>query len=344
MEAVPHQYFDRTTGRAVDEKLMADRLVRFLYHGLREKTPYVFQALTSARASSLLGWLHYDLVLARRINARSLLRSLGVQTGELLEDIKMLDTARKVFERKIRYWECRPLDRDPHSVVAPSDSRVLLGSLGEGPLFLKDKFFDLNEMLGGSDRRWVRAFAGGDYAVFRLTPDKYHYNHAPVSGLVVDHYELDGSFHSCNPQALLAQATAYSKNRRVVTVIDTDLPGCTGMGLVAMVEVVALMIGEVVQCYSDEGYQDPEPVMPGLRLQKGQPKSLFRPGSSTVVLLFQPGRVAFDDDLLENQTAAGVNSRFSLGLGRPLVETEVAVRSRIGLARQTAAAEAARMQ
>jgi len=73
-------------------------------------------------------------------------------------------------------------------------------------------------------------------------------------------------------------------------------------------------------------------VMPGMFLAKGQPKSLFRPGGSTVVLIFQAGRVVFDQDLLANLSAPGVNSRFSAGLGRPLVETEVLVRSRIGRA------------
>jgi phosphatidylserine decarboxylase len=40
----------------------------------------------------------------------------------------------------------------------------------------------------------------------------------------------------------------YSKNKRVVTIIDTDVEGGTGIGLVAMIEVVALMIGDIVQC------------------------------------------------------------------------------------------------
>ena len=50
-----------------------------------------------------------------------------------------------------------------------------------------------------------------------------------------------------------------------------------------MVEVVAMMIGDIVQCYSDTAYDDPKGVTPGMSLKKGQPKSLFRPGSSTKV-------------------------------------------------------------
>jgi hypothetical protein len=57
-----------------------------------------------------------------------------------------------------------------------------------------------------------------------------------------------------------------------------------------MIEVVALMIGEVVQCYSDVRYENPQPIKPGMLLRRGQPKSLYRPGSSTDVVVFQPGR------------------------------------------------------
>jgi phosphatidylserine decarboxylase len=139
-------------------------------------------------------------------------------------------------------------------------------------------------------------------------------------------YKIDGACHACNPRVVLEVATPYSKNRRTVTIIDTDVPGGSGVGLVAMVEVVALMIGRVRQCYSEYRYDDPEPVRPGLFVARGQPKSLFEPGSSTVVVLFQRGRVRWVDDLLINQRRPA-RSRYSLVLGQPLIETDAQVRS-----------------
>jgi phosphatidylserine decarboxylase len=65
-------------------------------------------------------------------------------------------------------------------------------------------------------------------------------------------------------------------------------------------------------------------------LAKGQPKSLFRPGSSVDVLIFQKGRVAFSEDIVSNLRHQHALSRFSQGFGKPLVETEVKVRSKIG--------------
>jgi phosphatidylserine decarboxylase len=64
-------------------------------------------------------------------------------------------------------------------------------------------------------------------------------------------------------------------------------------------------------------------------LQRGQPKSLYRPGSSVDVLIFQKNKVRFCDDILANQHHANARSRFSKGFGRQLVETDVPVRATI---------------
>ncbi|MBJ6724459.1 phosphatidylserine decarboxylase [Geomesophilobacter sediminis] len=323
-----HQYIERSSGSPRTEPLFGDRLVTLLYHRVREHAPALFDMVTSARMTDVLGYLNFDLPFGMRGSASSrFLRELGVDLSECLEP-DSLDTPRKVFERRIRYQSCRPMPEDAATVVSPADARVLVGSCRENSaLFIKDKFFSFEELLG--ETLWHEAFRDGDFALFRLTPDKYHYNHVPVSGVVVDLYQIDGAFNSCNPGAIVTVATPYSKNRRVVTVIDTDVKGGTGVGLVAMVEVVALMIGEIVQCYSEHGYENPQPVEPGLFLEKGQPKSLYRPGSSTDILFFQQGRVTFARDLVANQARCDVESRFSRGFRMPLVETDIQVRSQL---------------
>jgi len=329
MNLLPHQYIDRYSREVITEKPIGDRTVHFLYHSLRENAPTMFRMLTSGRMSSLLGFLHYDLPNAGRRRGEEIFARIGADWRECVQPLDYFDSYRKVFERKIRYWETRPMNRSGASVVSPADARVLIGSFREASaLFIKEKFFDLGELLG-SDRRWHNHFAGGDFAVFRLTPDKYHYNHVPVSGKVVDFYMLDGGYHSCNPSAFVALASLYSKNRRVVTIIDTDVEGGSGVGIVAMIEVVALMIGDIVQTYSSDRYFDPEQIQPGMFLTKGAPKSLFRPGSSTDVLVFAPGRIEFCQDLVANSRRQDIRSRFTNSLGRPLVETDILVRSTV---------------
>jgi phosphatidylserine decarboxylase len=172
-----------------------------------------------------------------------------------------------------------------------------------------------------------------DFTDFRLTPEKYHYNHTPVAGRVVDFYEIDGEYHACNPGAVVAMITPYSKNKRVVTIIDTDVHGGTRVGMVAMIEIVALMIGRIAQCYSEEGYESPQDVRPGMFVKKGAAKSLYSPGSSTDVLIFQKGRVRFGEDLIQNMLHPSIESRFSRGFGIPLAETDVKVRSLIAVSK-----------
>jgi phosphatidylserine decarboxylase len=324
-----HQYIDRGLGSIRDEELFCDRVIEYLYSRVREKAPVLFDAVISARASSLLGFVNYDLPLGARISgANALIRRLGIDISECVEAPSYYNTARRIFERRIRYATVRPMTNDGSVVVSPADSRMFTGSLNEeSVLFIKDKFFSFGEFLGRPN--WTQLFAGGDFAIFRLTPDKYHYNHAPVSGVVRDFYEIEGAFHSCNPTAVISEVTPFSRNRRAVTIIDTDVPGGSGCGLVAMVEVAALMIGQIVQAYAASGYDPHEPVRPGLFLSMGQPKSLYRPGSSLDVLIFEPGRVEFSPDLVANQFRGDVGSRFSSWLGRPWVETDVRVRESI---------------
>jgi len=325
-----HQYIERDSGAIVTEQLLGDRMVRLLYHQIRESSTALFNLLTSSWSSQVLGAVNFDRPL---LNKRAFAARCGIDLSECLDSPELLNTGRKVFERRIRYETCRPMPDDPGMVVSPADARVIVGSLQETELFfLKEKFFSFEELLGSKGRIWLEAFSNGNFAVFRLTPDKYHYNHTPVAGRVVDFFALDGAYHSCNPAAVISVATPYSKNKRVVTVIDTDVEGGTGVGLVAMIEVVALMIGDIVQTYSSHCYDDPRQVTIGMFLDKGQPKSLYRPGSSTDIMIFQPGRIRFADDLLQNQSRSGVTSRFCRGFDRPLVETDIRVRSPLATA------------
>ena len=79
---------------------------------------------------------------------------------------------------------------------------------------------------------------------------------------------------------------------------------------------------------------------PGMILEKGCPKSLFRPGSSTVILLFEPSRIRFSPDLRRNLYRTDAASRYSAMLDRALVETEVRVRSTVATARSPGASSA----
>ncbi len=326
-----HQYIERDTGEVKNEELFHDRLINAVYSSMREESSLLYKAVTSQRMSKLLAYMYYDLPGKKRVNgSESLWSELGIRKEECYDRPSSLDSARKIFERKIRYREFRPMTEEKHVIVSPADAKVIIGSLAENSsFFIKEKFFSFEELLGKIEK-WTDLFRGGDYAIFRLTPDKYHYNHVPVDGIVEDIFEIDGVCNSCNPGAVLSIENAFSRNRRVVTVINTDVPGGTGAGRVAMIEVVALMIGGIKQCYSTSGYEKPVNIIPGMFLDKGQPKSLYIPGSSVDILLFEKNRIKFCADLLANSRRSDVKSRFSSHFEKPLVETDLKVRENIG--------------
>jgi phosphatidylserine decarboxylase len=323
-----HQYIERTTGNVVQEQLLADSLINALYSPALEKAPLLSRMASSRYVSQVLGYLNYDnLVSSRATGMLRFLRQSGIPLSEFVGNLSDYDTARKIFERQIRYWTCRPMPQAPRAVVCPADARALIGSMEQtSGLYLKQKFFSFPELLGEASA-WHSSFQNGDYAVFRLTPEKYHYTHSPVSGRVLDIYSVEGRYYSCNPNAAVQVITPFSKNRRVITILDSDCPDGSKVGRVAMIEVVALMVGQIEQRYSEHRYENPRPVEQGMFLKAGAPKALFRPGSSTVVLLFQAGRISFAPDLAENQRRSGVQNRFALTLGEPVTETDVAVRS-----------------
>jgi phosphatidylserine decarboxylase len=328
MSHTEHQYIDRATGNVVREHLLANSLVRALYSPALEKAPLLTRLASSSYVSRVLGYLNYDNLLSSRATGMlRFLREAGIQFSEFVGNLSEYDTARKIFERQIRYWSCRPVPENPRAVVCPADARGLIGSLAQSSgLYLKQKFFSFPELLGDGSP-WQRSFEAGDYAVFRLTPEKYHYTHSPVAGRVLDIYSVEGRYYPCNPNAAVQLITPVSKNRRVVTILDTNCPTGSKVGRVAMIEVVALMIGQIEQRYSEYRYENPRAIQKGMLLQAGAPKALFRPGSSTVVLLFQRDRIRFARDLVENQQRSGIENRFSLILGESVTETDVAVRS-----------------
>jgi phosphatidylserine decarboxylase len=87
---------------------------------------------------------------------------MGIDLSESHDPYDSLNTFRKVFERKIRYWETRPMPSEERIIVSPSDSRVVLGSFRESSaLFVKEKFFRYEKLLGKISRPGCMPFGTG---------------------------------------------------------------------------------------------------------------------------------------------------------------------------------------
>jgi phosphatidylserine decarboxylase len=328
-----HQYVQRHRETAADESLLADQAINFLYNTRRDEPGFLLRALGSGVVTDALAHWQFDRRFARGSNLveRSAHR-LMIRESELITPYSQMQTLRELFERKIRYWDVRPLPEHEQLIVSPADGKLLpFCAFERDALPIKSRFIRIDALLADVTP-WpqaMRARSPISGVIVRLTPDVYHYTHAPVAGKVRHHGIVEGAFHSCNPTALVRFEGSYALNRRAVTVYDTDVEGGTNVGFVVQVDVAAMMIGDIESRFSQKHYDEPRTLKRGDFVPRGAPVSLFRPGSSTSIVLWDGRRAAMGDDLLRNSRRTDLRSRFSDWLGRPWVETQVAVRQSV---------------
>jgi phosphatidylserine decarboxylase len=324
-----HHYIDSNDGQAVAESLLADRIIRFLYNTARESPTALQRIASSQRLTGALATWEFDRALLRpQATITRTAQRLAIDLSEAFDDVSHWTRLRELFERRIRYWQLRPLPAAVPAIVSPADGKLLhFGHAHDAMLSIKEKFISVKQLL--ARKPWSDVFTASSGIVVRLTPDVYHYVHSPVSGRVIDVYDIEGQFHSCNPAALVSFDAPYVWNRRRVVVVDTDVNGGSNVGRVAIVAVAAMMIGRIEDCYCDTRYDNPRDLVVGMRLRIGAPMMMFRPGSSTVIALWSRERAAVDARLLQLSSRRDVPGRFSEWLLMPWNEIAVRVRSAV---------------
>ncbi|MEA3444832.1 MAG: phosphatidylserine decarboxylase, partial [Bacteroidota bacterium] len=123
----------------------------------------------------------------------------------------------------------------------------------------------------------------------------------PLTGKVSSLTKIEGGYFSVNPIALREIVEVFCLNKREYVSVSTRK-----FGEVIMAEVGATMVGSIIQTYK------------GDIAEKGKEKGYFKFGGSTLVLLFEKGKIKIDDDLLKNT--------------RNNLETEVRMGERIAIA------------
>jgi phosphatidylserine decarboxylase len=141
--------------------------------------------------------------------------------------------------------------------------------------------------------------------------------HYPVSGKLLRRYLIPGEYHTVSPIAVRKDVNVYTENKRVVCPIDTE-----EFGLVLLIAIAATMVGSIIfdctcnpkpldgKCCEDGRCQI------GKNVKKFQDCGAFAFGGSTTLVLFQPGAIIFDNDLItnsENQLETLVKVGNSLG-------------------------------
>jgi len=173
---------------------------------------------------------------------------------------------------------------DPSIFVSPADCRLHTFETIDSAkqIWIKGKNFSLRTLLQDDDL--ANKFEGGSLVIARLAPQDYHRFHFPVTGTVSEPKHIDGTYYTVNPVAVNQIIDVYGENKRAVATVETK-----EFGSVCFVAIGATMVGSICLTAS-----------PGTLYQKGDEYGYFAFGGSTCLILFEKGRVVFDEDLVVN--------------------------------------------
>lgn len=247
----------------------------------------------------------------RHAAMRAFARRYAVDLGECPE-LDAYRTFGEFFARPLKPG-LRPIAEGPDVVVSPVDGAVSEAGLARAGKLVQAKGMDYPAASLLSDEALARRLEDGAYATFYLSPRDYHRIHFPLGGKVLGWRYVPGMLWPVNPASVRTVRGLFAVNERLVTVLDTPV------GLCAVVAVGATVVGRVHAYYDPSvphtnvrsarrqgrDYEAPIPV------EKGRELGAFEMGS-TVILLFEPGRVR-----LEPRLEVGARVRVGERIGGP---------------------------
>jgi len=101
---------------------------------------------------------------------------------------------------------------------------------------------------------------------------------------------VDGALYTVNPVAVNKPLNVYTENKRCVIELESKI-----FGNVILIAVAATMVGSYL--LFKEGTIKLEE---GMSVARGDVAGEFRFGGSTVLVLFEPNKVKWSDDVLTN--------------------------------------------
>lgn len=265
---------------------MSDRL-KILFQHLLPKRHLTGFAGRVARAESAL-------VTPRLI--RWFARRYGVDMTEAANpDLSSYKSFNEFFTRPLRDG-VRPLAGV--NFVCPVDGAISqFGPIEDGRIVqAKGHWFNTVELIGG-DATLAEPFQRGNFANLYLSPRDYHRLHMPCDGTLSRMIYVPGSLYSVNPVTARGVPNLFARNERVVCFFDSP-----ENGRFVMVLVGATIVGSMATVW--HGVVNPKrsgriaewTYAPGqVTLKQGEEMGRFLLGS-TIVMLFEPGRIAFNPD------------------------------------------------
>jgi phosphatidylserine decarboxylase len=224
---------------------------------------------------------------------RAFARRYGIDLSEC-DDLAVFDTFGEFFARPLRPG-LRPIAPGADVIVSPVDGVVSETGLVERGRMIQAKGIDYGADALLGDAALAARFAGGAYVTIYLSPRDYHRIHFPLGGRIAGWRYVPGRLWPVNEASVRMVRGLFALNERLVTVLETPVGGC------AVVAVGATVVGRVKAYYDPTvPYTNLRRARPAARdyetplpAEKGGELGAFEMGS-TVILLFEPGRVRLE--------------------------------------------------
>ncbi|KAK4462040.1 phosphatidylserine decarboxylase-domain-containing protein [Cladorrhinum samala] len=284
---------DRLTGQINEEKMSVYvRLgIRLLYKGLKSNSMEKKRIRKLLKSLSIKQGKKYDDP-ASKAEIPKFIAFHGLDLTEVLLPLDEFKSFNEFFYRALKPG-ARPVSapNNPKIVVSPADCRsVVFNSVDQATnVWVKGRDFTIKRLLGDAYPDDAHKYEnGGALGIFRLAPQDYHRFHIPVDGVMLEPKTIAGEYYTVNPMAIRSALDVYGENVRVVVPIDSP-----EFGRVMVICVGAMMVGSTVITRNG-----------GDEVKRGEELGYFKFGGSTIVLLFETGKMVFDDDLVDNSTGA----------------------------------------
>lgn len=293
----PITYIDRQSGRRVREAVYGEAALRLLYGdswwSRLVGSPLRYCASRFPFVSALYGWWQHQSFTAKKV--QPFIDAYGVESNEFLDPTSSFRSFNDFFIRKLKR-SVRPIAPGRDIAVMPADARYLFfPELSSAQLIdVKGKRLDLAQLL--QDPVLAKRYEGGSLVMARLCPSDYHRFHFPVDCVPSVSQLINGYLYSVNPVAIQRNIGIFSENRRMLCKLATE-----AFGEVLYIEVGATNVGSIQETYT-----------PNIPQPKGAEKGYFAFGGSALLILFLPGVIRFDEDLLA-ATREGLEVRCLLG-------------------------------
>lgn len=292
MDFKPIEYIYRKTGEKLIEKVPGEKYLKFLYYN-----PFGKLALNLVIKRKFLTW-YYGKEMDKKSSVskiKSLIESAGINMAESKKNIDEFNSFNEFFIRELKSG-AREIDMNENTLVSPADGRIFVyENLSEvSKFFLKGDEFTLQEFF--KDDFLAEKYKDGVFMIIRLAPVDYHRYHFPADGFINKSRLIEGYYYSVSPHAIKKNFRIYCENKREYSTLKTEK-----FGDIIISEIAATMVGGIIQSYTPDTF-----------IKKGDEKGYFYFGGSTVIMIFEKGKVAVDKDLILN-SQNGIETKVYMG-------------------------------